>query len=193
MQSAAPDSFFRLACWFEGALILVALLVGWLTDIDPFAELNFAELALFNGALLTLPLLLLFCVLQQLPFPSLRHIRELLLETLGSKLHERHWTDLLILACIAGFSEELLFRGTLQPWLEHKTSPATGLLLSNAMFALAHAITPLYAVLAMLMGIYLGMSLDYSGERQLLTPIAIHTFYDFFAFLIIMRDYRRSL
>jgi membrane protease YdiL (CAAX protease family) len=61
---------------------------------------------------------------------------------------------------------------------------------SNIVFGLAHALTPLYFVLATLVGIYLGLSLDYGGERNLLTPIIIHGLYDFLAFLALMRAYR---
>jgi membrane protease YdiL (CAAX protease family) len=94
---------------------------------------------------------------------------------------------------IAGFSEEVLFRGALQPWLENVTGITNGLLISNLIFALVHAVTPLYALLAMLMGLYLGMSLDYDTERNLLTPIVIHSLYDFIAFIVILRNYRKSL
>jgi len=187
-----PDPFFRLACYFEASLTLIAIALGWLFDIDPFEHLSFSEPALANGLLLTLPLLLLFFALQTLPYAPLQQIRALLLETLGARLSHRAWSDLLILAIIAGFSEEVLFRGVLQPWLENLTGLMTGLLLSNVIFALVHAITPLYTLLAMLMGLYLGLSLDYGSERALLTPIVIHAVYDFIAFTIILRDYRQS-
>lgn len=188
-----PDSFFRAACYFEAALIIVAVIIGWLTDVDPFADLVFDEQAFTNGILLTLPLLLIFFAMQQLPYKPLRQIRTLLLETLGARLYRCHWTDLLILAAIAGFSEEILFRGALQPWLENATGISAGLLISNVIFALVHAVTPLYALLAMLMGLYLGISLDYGEERNLITPIVIHGFYDFVAFIAILRDYRNNL
>lgn len=182
-----------MACYFEAALTLVAIGVGWLTAIDPFADLKFNEQALANGLLLTLPLLLLFFAMQELPLQALEKIRQLLLEALGARLYLCHWTDLLILASIAGFSEEVLFRGALQPWLENVTGITNGLLISNAIFALVHAVTPLYAALAMLMGLYLGISLDYGAERNLLTPIVIHSLYDFIAFIVILRNYRKSL
>lgn len=187
------NSFFRVACFFEAALTLLAVGVGWLTDIDPFEDLIFNEHAIANGVLLTLPLLLLFFAMQELPIQALEKIRQLLLETLGARLYRCHWTDLLILAAIAGFSEEVLFRGALQPWLKNVAGLTNGLLISNLIFALVHAVTPLYAALAMLMGLYLGMSLDYGAERNLLTPIVIHSLYDFVAFIVILRNYRKSL
>lgn len=192
-SESPPDNFFRMACYFEAALTLLAMALGWIVDVNPFASLAFNEQALIYGVLLTLPLLLLFCAMQELPFASLQKIRALLLETLGARLYRCHWTDLMILAVIAGFSEEVLFRGVFQPWLENVTGMTAGLLLSNVVFALVHAVTPLYAILALLMGLYLGMSLDYGGERNLLTPIVIHGFYDFIAFIVILRNYRNSL
>ena len=192
-HSFDPKNFFKTACYFESSLVIVALLLGWITGIDPFANLSFSEAALANGVLATLPLLVIFFAMQELPYPPIQKITQLLLETLGPCLYRRHWTDLLILASIAGFSEEVLFRGLLQPWLENSWDMMTGLIASNLIFALVHAITPLYALLAMLIGLYLGIFLDYGGERNLLTPIIIHTVYDFAAFIIILRDYRNRL
>ena len=192
-QPFDQEKFFKRACFFEASLVIVALLLGWLTDTDPFANLYFSEAALAGGFLETLPLLLIFFAMQQLPYLPLQKIRTLLLETLGARLYRRHWADLLILASIAGFSEEVLFRGFLQPWLENSWNTTIGLVASNLIFALVHAITPLYALLAMLIGLYLGTALDYQGERNLLTPIVIHALYDFIAFIVILRDYRNQL
>ncbi|ANE53744.1 CPBP family intramembrane glutamic endopeptidase [Methylomonas sp. DH-1] len=189
----STDNFFKAACYFESALAGLALLFGWLADVDPFQDLYFSESAVAIGLLATVPLLLLFFALQHLAYPPLQTIRELLLETLGARLSDRHWADLLVLACIAGFAEEALFRGFLQPWLELRWNAELGLLFSNVVFALVHAVTPLYALLAFLMGLYLGTLLDYGGERNLLTPVVIHAAYDFVAFVVILRDYRNRL
>lgn len=189
----STQNFFNAACYFESALAGLAVLFGWLADVDPFQDLYFSESALAIGLLATLPLLLLFFALQRLAYPPLQAIRELLLDTLGARLSDRHWADLLVLACIAGFAEEALFRGFLQPWLELRWNAELGLLCSNVVFALVHAVTPLYALLAFLMGLYLGALLDYGGSRNLLTPIVIHAAYDFVAFVVILRDYRNRL
>jgi membrane protease YdiL (CAAX protease family) len=191
-QAFVPENFFKYACLFEGALTIVAFLLGWLGNVDCVASLGFSEKALIHGVMLTLPLILFFLVLQSMHFSRFRQIRELLQETLGRSLGHRHWTDLLVLSAIAGFSEELLFRGFLQPWLENSLNAGVALLVSNVVFALVHAVTPLYAILALLIGVYLGVSLDFGGERQLLTPIVIHTLYDFIVFIVILRNYRNS-
>ena len=174
-------------------MALLAIFLGWLMDIDPFMNIGLSEPALLNSIILTLPLVLIFLALQQLQYPALQKIRALLSETLGAKLYQRNWADILILAGIAGFSEELLFRGVFQPWLENISNLTLGLILSNILFAAVHAVTRLYAVLAMLMGLYLGMSLDYGDTRNLLQPILVHAFYDFVAFMVILNSYRSNL
>lgn len=191
-QSFDPEKFFNKACFFESSLVVVALVLGWIADINPFADLHFSENAIALGLLGTIPLFLMFLIMEQIQTESLVSIRKLLLNTLGPSLHRYHWTDLLILAAIAGISEELLFRGVIQPWLESAWGMTAGLLVSNLIFGLAHALTPMYGLLAMLVGIYLGLSLDINGDRNLLTPVIIHGFYDFLAFLALMRAYRAS-
>jgi membrane protease YdiL (CAAX protease family) len=189
----SPDRFFKNACLFEAALIVVAVVLGWLSGINPFTSLHYSESAIIYGILGTIPLFLLFLFLEQLTAESVVTIRRLLLETLGPGLHRYHWADLFILAAIAGISEEVLFRGVIQPWMESSWGLTAGLVGSNLIFGLVHAVTPLYAVLATLVGIYLGLALDYGGDRNLLTPIIIHGLYDFLAFLALMRSYRASL
>ncbi len=192
-KSFDPEFFFRIACSFESSLVIVALIFGWFADINPFASLHFSEDELAEGIIATLPLILLFYLIQQLPFPAIKKIRELLISTLGPSLNKQHWTDLLILAVVIGFSEEVLFRGFLQPWLENTWNPVTGLVISNLFFALVHAVTPLYAFLAFLIGLYLGIFLEIEGEPKLLIPIIIHSLYDYIAFLIVLRNYRSYL
>ena len=187
------DNFFHAACYFEASLILIALLLGWVAGINPFQSLYFSEAAIGYGVIGTLPLFLMFLGMEQLQHPSVTKIREFLLNTLGPGLNRYHWTDLLVLAAIAGLAEELLFRGVLQPWIETHWGRNAGLIGSNLIFGLAHAVTPLYALLAALVGLYLGLALDYGGERNLLTPTLIHALYDFLAFMALMRLYRTAM
>ena len=187
------DDFFKSACFFEASLVLVAVFLGWVAGIDPFKSIYFSETAIAYGVIGTVPLFLMFLALEKMQGESVTTIRKLLLNTLGPGLHRYHWTDLFLLAAIAGVAEELLFRGVIQPWIEAAWGITMGLIVSNIVFGLVHAVTPLYAVLAALVGIYLGLSLDYGGERNLLIPIIIHGFYDFLAFVALMRVYRASL
>ncbi|MCX7084046.1 MAG: type II CAAX endopeptidase family protein [Methylococcales bacterium] len=187
------DDFFKSACLFEASLTLVAVVLGMIANINPFENLHFSELAIVYGVLGTAPLFMMFLSLEQVRHTSVSSIKDLLLKTLGPGLHKYHWTDLLILASIAGFSEELLFRGVIQPWIEHAWGAVTGLVVSNLIFGLVHAVTPLYAVLATLVGIYLGLALDVMGDRNLLVPVIIHGLYDFLAFLALMKTFKSSI
>jgi membrane protease YdiL (CAAX protease family) len=187
-----PDDFFRKACSFEAALILVAVVLGWIAGIDPFAYLHFSESAIAYGVIGTAPLFLLFVSMEQIQAEPVTKIRKVLFETLAPGLCRYHWTDLLVLASIAGLSEELLFRGVIQPWIESSWGVTAGLVVSNIIFGLAHAVTPLYAVLATLTGMYLSLSMDYGGDRNLLLPIVIHGLYDFLAFIALLHAYRAS-
>jgi membrane protease YdiL (CAAX protease family) len=187
------QNFFRVACYFEGSLLIIAFVIGWFVDINPFANLYFSEMAVFYGIVGTIPMFIFFMALYQIQINSFQEVKRALLDTLAPNMVRLHWTDLFILAAIAGFTEEVLFRGTIQPWLESSWGMNTGLIASNVIFGLVHAVTPMYAVLAALVGIFLGLSMDYGGDRNLLTPIIIHGLYDFLAFLVIVQTYRREL
>ncbi len=194
MQSSNTSaSFFKTTCYFEGGLIIVALLLGSIANINPFAYLYFSESAILFGILGTSPLFLLFLVTKQLKCSGLQDIKKLLSDTLCSQLYQHHWTDLFILSAIAGFSEEVLFRGLLQPWLERGYGVQFGLIASSLLFGLVHAVTFLYAVLATVISLYLGLSLDYMGNRNLLIPVVIHGCYDFLVFMSLMKSYRQQI
>lgn len=192
-KTIAPENFFKTACIFEGSLIFLAILLGWFADINPFENIHFSENAVMYGILGALPLFLLFLVLQQLPYVSVQKIRNVLFETLGPSMHRYNWADLLVIAVIAGVSEEILFRGVIQPWIEDSWGMMTGLIACSLLFGLVHAVTLLYAILAASVGIYLGLVLDYESERNLLIPIVIHSVYDFLAFIVIVKMYRKTL
>ncbi len=191
-SSFKPHDFFLKACCFEASLVLVAIVLGWIAGIDPFARLFFSETALLYGVIGTVPMVLLFHLAEQWQEASFQKIRRLLLDILGPALHRRHWADLLMLAAIAGVAEEILFRGVIQPWLETAWGMRIGFFGCNLLFGLAHAITPLYTVLAFMIGGYLSLSMDYGGERNLLVPVVIHALYDFWGFLVLVKAYRAA-
>lgn len=187
-----PTNFFRLALHFEASLALAAVVIGWLVNVPPLQHVSLSWPALLWGVLGTVPMFALFVVSYRLPNKSFRQIRDFLVDTLGPNLAGCRWHYLLALAFVAGFSEELLFRGLLQPWIESSWGWAAGLIGSNILFGLAHFITPLYAVVAAGIGIYLGLLLDIGEERNLLTPIIVHALYDFLAFLVVVKTFRAA-
>ena len=88
-----------------------------------------------------------------------------------------------MIAALAGIGEETLFRGVIQAAVaQHVGGPRgvwLGLLVAAVLFGLLHPVTPMYAVLAGAIGLYLGWLWLVGGN--LLLPIVTHGVYDFVA------------
>jgi len=183
-------SFLKVATYFESGLVALAYLIGWLGDVDPLSDWRLGLAPMLWGLAGTLPLYGLFLLSYRFPLGGFKAIKRLLIERLGPFLGACQWWELLYLGVLAGLTEEILFRGVLQPLLESRWGWAAGIAFSNLLFALAHFVTPLYALLAGLTGFYLGLSLDFGAGRNLLTPVFIHALYDFLAFMAVARTFR---
>lgn len=86
--------------------------------------------------------------------------------------------ELLVAAAVAGFAEELLFRGLLQPWI--------GLVPASLLFGLAHAPTLellAFSTWAASVGLLLGIL--YELTANLAHPVLVHGLYDAVALLYI--------
>lgn len=183
------EQFLNAAVLCELGLVAVAFFLGWLLGINPMETVRWTFAAFFWGVLGTLPMLLLFGLTYRHPFGPLLRIKQLLIDYLGPPLAACRWYELILLSILVGFSEELLFRGLFQSWLSGWGQTA-GLVGSNILFGLAHAVTPAYSLLAGGMGLYLGLFMQTAGEGNLLVPMIIHGLYDYVAFLVVARAYR---
>jgi CAAX protease family protein len=184
--------FLFLAVVFEGSLVAVAFALGWLFRIDVLHRLQFTAIPAVVGLMGAIPPFALLLATERFQIPALERIKKLLLETLGPPLRACRWYEIAVLALVAGIGEEFLFRGAVQPLIEKWTASTgwgwlAGLILSNVIFGLLHFITPTYAVLAGLMGVYFGLLLDATGTSNLLAPILAHGLYDYLAFLVLIR------
>ncbi len=83
---------------------------------------------------------------------------------------------IVIMAVSAGIAEELLFRGVVQSWIAGFVPVIFALVLSNVLFGMLHMRTLLYAVIAGLVGVYLGGLYVLTGN--LLAPMTVHVLYD---------------
>ena len=184
----SKSQFLWIATAFEGGLVLIAYALGYWVSIDPLAALRLDVTAAFWGVLGSLLLFVLFIVSERME--AARRIREFLIDKMGGLLAGCSSLELLYLGFLAGITEEILFRGVLQPWLERDWAWAGGLVFSNLIFALVHWITPSYALLAGLCGLFLGLMLDIGPERNLLAPILTHAIYDFLAFKVVVQAWR---
>jgi membrane protease YdiL (CAAX protease family) len=81
----------------------------------------------------------------------------------------------------------------LERWLDFGGSGhIAGLIASNVIFGLLHFLTPTYALLAGLMGVYFGVLLDSTNPPSLVIPMVAHGVYDYLAFLLLRRAARRE-
>lgn len=186
------SQFLNFAGLVEGGLALAALGIGWCVSINPVEQLSWDWLAFAWGVLATLPTFALFWLTYRVPVGSLRKIREFLTRELAPSLSNLRWYDLVLLSILAGVAEELLFRGLLQPWIGRACDSAgAGQFVSNLLFGVVHWVTPLYALLACVIGNYLSWLMTVTQPNNLLTPIVTHALHDYLAFLVIVAEYRR--
>lgn len=103
------------------------------------------------------------------------------LASFGAVIKNLTTSELALISLMAGLGEEFFFRGALIGPL--------GAILSSAAFALFHAVSFSYFVLALIMGFYLAGVYQWTGN--LLAPVIVHALYDFTVFLIIRSHLKR--
>ncbi len=177
-----------MAMAFEGGLCLLAMALGWLLAVSWWDRLTIDASDVAWGIAATGPMLLGMLVVRRSrwrPFVRLNAVTEHLADELfaGATV-----VDLAIVSLLAGVGEELLFRGVLQAWLSAPIGPVAAVLLASALFGMAHWITKTYALLAILIGVYLGWL--FLHFDNLLVPIVAHGLYDFVALMIVMQGRR---
>ena len=161
----------------------------WL-GISPLDQLHATPSALGVGIVAAVPLLLGLRWTLTTGSNSVRRLVALVVEQLGPLLAPRSPLELVLLAALAGFAEETLFRGVLQAGLARAMPESWALVVASAGFGLAHFITPAYAVLAGLAGLYLGGLFLFQGS--LTAPIVAHAVYDVVALNYVVRLYRQQ-
>lgn len=188
--SLTHSQFLIAAALLEGGLVVVAFVLGWMVGHNPTETLSWNRNDFVLGVLTAGPLLLLLAVCLILPSQGIQQIREFLRDTIGPFLFRCRLMDLALLAALAGLCEEILFRGLVFQFLR-QFHPGLAIIVSNLLFGLAHLVTPLYALLAAMAGLYLTALMVIDPSSNLLLPIVAHAVYDFVAFLVIIRDFRR--
>lgn len=199
-EQARPErgTFLNFAAIFEGSLVAVAFALGWLAEIDPMALIIPSLDGIVRGLAATIPMFLVFLLSFHFPLGPFRAVRNFLVDVLGPYLDLCRWYDLVLLALLAGVCEEILFRGTLQPWFSQlamsagatESAATIGMVATNLVFGFAHWITPAYGMTAAVMGAYLSGTRDLFGPSNLLAPIVTHSLYDLLAFFVVIHAYR---
>lgn len=183
-------SLVTLALLFEGGLVLIAIAVGLLLGVPALADVRFDTDSVAQGVAATLPMLLLLSPLAR-RHHGLERLRDDVTRQILPLFKNASLPQLALLSALAGLGEEALFRGVLQTWLAQHLGDAGGLVLASIVFGLAHFINRSYALLATLIGLYLGWLYLTSGN--LLLPVIAHGLYDFVALIVLLNDGKRRV
>ncbi len=169
---------------FLAGLTLLALVLAWVSGVNPFVRIHFRANDLLVGTLAAVAMVSVFSLA--------RYPREQAQKLLGPFLQDCGWLTLLILACFIGFSEELLFRGVLEPWAARFIGPIAALIVVNILFASLHSLSVQYAFVAGFLGMLLSLLAWGPGGDNLLRAMTTHSVYDFLAFLWVAHVARRE-
>jgi hypothetical protein len=169
---------------------VIAWALGRWLGIDPGERLHLTPPAVGLGFAAAIPMLMGLRWTVTTRISPVRRLVNLVVEQLGPVLASRSAAQLALIAMLAGLAEEALFRGVVQVGLTRVLSESGALVAASVAFGLAHCVTPAYAVLAGLAGLYLGAL--YQLQGNLLVPILAHALYDFVALLYLVRRYRAT-
>jgi uncharacterized protein len=175
----------RLALAAEGALLLLAWPLGRWWDAPPFGRLAWTWGGLAAGIAAPAPLLvaLRWCLTTQWR-PAVRFVR-LVEARIGPLFAGAGRGELIAVALMAGVAEEALFRGVFQEALANRLPIGVAIAAAAIVFGVLHWVTATYAVLATLVGLYLGLLFHLTGN--LLAPVTAHALYDIVALLVLAR------
>lgn len=173
------------AVLFEGGLLGVAIGLGAILATPPFGDAAVTPLALLIGAVATGPPLVGVIRMSRWRVGPVRRLLDAVRRTVAPLFAGCSVLQLAAIAAAAGLAEEALFRGVIQAALVERIGPVLGLLGASVLFGLAHLVTPLYAVLAGLVGLYLGTLHLLTGT--VVVPIVVHALYDLGALLYLTR------
>ena len=163
----------------EGGLVVLAIALGWLAGVDPW-QFHLSWSAVLWGLGGIVPMLGAYFISGD--------VRNLVVRLLGPALGQCRWYDLVLLATLAGLGEELLFRGTMELYLE-RWHLWGGMLVTNLLFGAAHSLNWQYFLFASVFGVYLSWLSGFPGERNLLPAALAHGVYDGIAFFLIRAEF----
>lgn len=179
-KTISRTALLNLTIVVEGALLLVGTAWSHFLGLRllPILEFNyrFALIGVAAGMVMALSAYGAYAASRHLPFlAQLRHtVDEILVPLLG----DLKAIDLIILAVLSGFCEEVFFRGVAQQQF--------GLPLTSVAFGLFHDPTLRnlsYSVMATIYGLVLGLLLLKTGN--LWTPIFAHATHNLISFLLL--------
>ena len=170
---------------FEAGLGVVAVALSVMLGIPLASQFRFTVPSVTIGFVATVTMVGAMFVLTTASWSAaselLVRVRELLRAVLGSA----GVAELGAVALAAGIGEELLFRGVMQSGLIMVIGPVAAIAVTSVVFGIAHAITPLYAGIAVVVSVYLGWLM--LAANSIVPPIIAHVMYDWIALVYLVR------
>lgn len=168
----------------EGLLIPLALGLAVLLGETPWADFHWPLGTLMLSIIATAPLVGLLGLFTLLGPTWFRELEALVQPAVAAVFNGHGRVAVAVAALIAGFGEELLFRGVVQSSLAGWAGPWVALVLASVVFGLLHALSRAYFVLATIMGLYLGAIYQVTGN--LMVASLVHAFYDWVALEMVL-------
>jgi CAAX protease family protein len=153
--------------------------------VSPFGQLRLDAAAVGYGIAATLPMLGLLRWCLRTEWGPMRRLVRLIEEQLTPYMAGASAGGIVLLSLLAGFGEEVLFRGVIQAGLAERLPAWLAVGAAALLFGVAHWLTMSYAAFATLIGIYLGVLFLVTGN--LLVPIVTHALYDVVALSVLVR------
>ncbi|WP_165069601.1 CPBP family intramembrane glutamic endopeptidase [Paludisphaera rhizosphaerae] len=185
IDAPGHDAIMTLAVFAEGGLAPASLLLGWLLGHAPLKRFGWDFHAGATGALLGVPLAFLLVASLRWRFAPFIWLRRLFDDEFVPLLANSTWDDLALIAVATGVGQEMMFRGVFQQTLMDLCGDAWGVVLASFLFAVLHPVSISYALLTLVVGLYLGTVYAVSGN--LLASITCNIAYVFIFMSCLLR------
>ncbi len=191
IKTSRAANITLLAIVFEGTLLVLALAIGWLLDRSPVKLVGLRWSGLVWGVVATFPLVLAVWWSARTEWPPIHRFIQRVEEKIFPLVGNLSRTGIVLISGMAGIAEEFMFRGVIQPGLAGPYGTTVALMVTSVLFGAAHLVTVTYAMIAALMGLYLGWIAIVSDN--LLVPIIAHALYDFWALTYLIEHRGRAI
>ena len=179
-RSVNRVTLLNITIFVEAFLLLMATVWSQLVKLDLAGHLVPSARFILLGSVIGIGMAALGYALFRL-FKSVglfSQMQDLIYNYLMPLVADLRWPDLLLLAAVSGFCEEVFFRGVVQPQF--------GLVLTSLVFGFFHDPSfkhISYSLVAFLYGLLLGWLYDYTGT--LWVPIMAHIVHNFISLCIL--------
>jgi membrane protease YdiL (CAAX protease family) len=143
---------FPTSCLFELALLVVAVLWGWLFHRPALTDVQLSLKSVLIGTVAAIPPFVFFLWTLNSKLRLCANHQHLF-ESLLRPLLGRWWIlQLFTISLIAGVSEEAFFRGAIQGSLADRGNVIVAVVLASGLFGACHLLSWTYAIIATLIG-----------------------------------------